>query len=147
MEDFEVEQGEYLLNEVVNEIDDLKRVKLGSEDHSRATSDAVKLHDQLLKEWKFAADMEKETKTLEQTQERIDLDRERLKFEQEQESKSTKRQKIEFVAKLVMDGIAILVPACIYNTWMKRGFEFEKEGTYTSTTFRNLTSKFKPTKR
>ena len=42
-------------------------------------------------------------------------------------------------------GVAgIVVPALIYNLWMKRGFEFEKEGTYTSTTFRNMFSKFKP---
>jgi len=44
-------------------------------------------------------------------------------------------------------GIAgIIIPIGFYAKWMKRGFQFEKEGTFTSTTFRGLFSKFKPIK-
>lgn len=143
----EFEQDDYLLEEVMNEVDGLSKLKPGSEDHSRATSDAVKLHNQLLDEWKFAADAEKESKALEQAQARIDLDREKLEFEKKQFENSKKWRVGEFILKGVMDGAAIILPACIYNTWMKRGFDFEKTGTYTSTTFRNLFGKFKPTRR
>ena len=34
-----------------------------------------------------------------------------------------------------------------YAAWMKRGFKFEENGTYTSTTFRGLFNRFKPTKK
>lgn len=50
------------------------------------------------------------------------------------------------VIKTVIDGAAILVPIIFYNVWMKRGFKFEETGTYTSNTFKNLFSKFRPTK-
>lgn len=45
-------------------------------------------------------------------------------------------------------GIAeLMLPIMFYNVWMKRGFQFEREGTYTSTTFRGLFNNFKPVKK
>ena len=40
-----------------------------------------------------------------------------------------------------------IAPLIFYGIWMKRGFEFEKEGVYTSQTFKGLIKFFKPTKR
>jgi len=45
-------------------------------------------------------------------------------------------------------GIAeLMLPMMFYAVWMKRGFEFERTGTYTSTTFRGLFNNFKPAKK
>ena len=45
-------------------------------------------------------------------------------------------------------GVAeIVLPLIFYATWMKRGFKFEETGTYTSTTFRGLFNRFRPTKK
>lgn len=41
----------------------------------------------------------------------------------------------------------IVLPLCFYGMWMKRGFEFEKDGVFTSSVFKGLIQKFKPTKR
>lgn len=41
----------------------------------------------------------------------------------------------------------IILPLVFYATWMKRGLKFEETGTYTSTTFRGLFNRFKPTKK
>ena len=41
----------------------------------------------------------------------------------------------------------IILPLVFYAAWMKRGFKFEEKGTYTSTTFRGLFNRFKPTKK
>ena len=38
----------------------------------------------------------------------------------------------------------IILPLAFYGLWMKRGFKFEESGVFTSTTFKNLFSKFKP---
>lgn len=44
-------------------------------------------------------------------------------------------------------GVAELVlPLVFYSVWMRKGFKFEENGTFTSTTFRNLFSRFRPTK-
>lgn len=41
----------------------------------------------------------------------------------------------------------LMIPLMFYGIWMKRGFKFEETGTYTSTTFRGLFNRFRPTKK
>lgn len=41
----------------------------------------------------------------------------------------------------------LIVPLMFYGVWMKRGFKFEETGTFTSTTFRGLFNRFRPTKK
>ena len=41
----------------------------------------------------------------------------------------------------------IILPLMFYSKWMKKGFKFEETGTFTSTTFRGLFNRFKPTKK
>lgn len=48
--------------------------------------------------------------------------------------------------KTGVEVIGIVAPIMFYSIWMNRGFEFEKEGTFTSTTFKGLIGKFKTTK-
>ncbi len=49
--------------------------------------------------------------------------------------------------KLGIEAAGIVLPLIFYGCWMKRGFAFEETGTYTSTTFRGLFSRFKPTRK
>ena len=52
--------------------------------------------------------------------------------------------------RYVKIGIAaaeLVLPLMFYAFWMRKGFKFEEKGTYTSTTFRGLFSRFKPTKK
>ena len=52
--------------------------------------------------------------------------------------------------RYVKIGIAaaeLVLPLTFYAFWMRKGFKFEEKGTYTSTTFRGLFSRFKPTKK
>lgn len=141
------EQDEYLLDEVVNEVERLDTLKAGSEDHSRATSDAVALHKQLLEEWKFAAATEQEARALDQADAKIALEREKLEFEKAQATEQKRFRIGETILKGLVDVAAIGVPALIYNTWMNKGFEFEQNGTFTSQTFRSLFNKFTPKRR
>lgn len=41
----------------------------------------------------------------------------------------------------------IILPLAFYAVWMKRGFVFEETGAFTSTTFKGLINRFKPTKK
>ena len=49
--------------------------------------------------------------------------------------------------RLGTESAAILLPLIFYGIWMRRGFKFEETGTYTSTTFRGLFNRFRPTKK
>jgi hypothetical protein len=48
--------------------------------------------------------------------------------------------------KLGVEVAGVIVPVIFYASWMKKGFKFEETGTYTSTTFKGLFNRFKPTK-
>lgn len=39
----------------------------------------------------------------------------------------------------------LIVPLIFYGIWMRKGFKFEETGAYTSTTFKGLFNRFKPT--
>ena len=62
------------------------------------------------------------------------------------EDEKSKNETLHRFIQYGLTGIQIVAPLVFYGVWMKRGFEFEKEGTYTSQTFRNMFGKFKPTK-
>ena len=54
----------------------------------------------------------------------------------------------EIIDRYVKLGVAVaelVLPLAFYGAWMRMGFEFEKEGTFTSSTFKNLFNRFKPT--
>lgn len=61
-------------------------------------------------------------------------------------SKHDSELRIDRILKVCIDGATIMVPIIFYGQWMKKGFIFEETGTITSSTFKNLISKFKPTK-
>ena len=48
--------------------------------------------------------------------------------------------------RIGMEAAGIILPLVFYAVWMRRGLKFEETGTYTSTTFRGLFNRFKPTK-
>lgn len=88
--------------------------------------------------------------------EKIRIEQEELKVGTESENRRKERyQKYfdtavragEVVVKIVCEAATILVPIKFYGMWLEQGFNFEKDGTFTSTTFRGLFNKFKPTKR
>ena len=57
-----------------------------------------------------------------------------------------KQQKIDAIIDTTIRVSGIILPLMFYGIWMKRGFKFEEEGTYTSQTFRGLFTRFRPTK-
>lgn len=54
--------------------------------------------------------------------------------------------KIWSAIKCGIDFAGLVLPLAFYGIWMNRGLEFEKEGSFTSATFKGLIGKFKPTK-
>lgn len=62
----------------------------------------------------------------------------RLKIEEES-------RKDRFL-RIGVEAAGIILPLIFYGIWLRRGFKFEETGTYTSTTFRSLFNKFRPTR-
>ena len=56
--------------------------------------------------------------------------------------RDTMNDKIKLI-DLGVQAAGIILPIIFYGSWVNKGLEFEKEGTFTSTTFKSLISKLK----
>ena len=56
--------------------------------------------------------------------------------------RDTMNDKVKLI-DLGVQAAGIILPIIFYGSWVKKGLEFEKEGTFTSTTFKGLISKLK----
>ena len=71
---------------------------------------------------------------------------ESLKLKTKELAQEIVRDTINDKVKLIDLGVqaaGIILPIIFYGSWVKKGLEFEKEGTFTSTTFKSLISKLK----
>ena len=125
-----------LEDEINSEFEKLKTLEPGSKAHSDAVNDLATLYRLNIEE------KEKE-RTFQRNCDR-DLTEER---ELELKAAQLEEQKKDRWWRLGLEAAGIVLPLAFYGIWMRRGFKFEEEGTFTSTTFRGLFSKFKPTKR
>lgn len=123
-----------LLDEEIRaELSDLSALNTGSEEKSGAIDDLVKLYKLRIEETKTELDFEKE----------IDEHERSDQAKREQLSEQVKDRYF----KLGIAAAELVLPLMFYAVWMKRGFKFEENGTYTSTTFRGLFNRFRPTKK
>lgn len=109
--------NELLNDEIEREIENLKNIEPGSEDHAKAVESLTKLYQLKLDE---------DTKTEDKKQIVIDI--------------------ASQVVKCGIELAGIILPLKFYASWMQKGFEFEQTGTFTSSTFKALFQKFKTTK-
>ena len=110
---------ELLEEQIASDFGDLATLEMGSEEHARAVEDLTKLYKLRIEENAAASDRS------------------------DKEDEKTERV-IDRYLKYGVEIAGILLPLAFYAYWMKKGFKFEETGTFTSTTFRGLFSKFRP---
>lgn len=148
-----------LLNEeIAAEIQAISSLVPGSEEKSKAIEDLAKLYRLRIEETKSELDAEdkRSRRTLEseasvreneikksQLDEQIKAD---VQDEQYKRSQLDEQVKDRYF-RLGIAAAELLIPLMFYGIWMRKGFKFEETGTYTSTTFRGLFNRFRPTKK
>ena len=137
-----------MLDEVIKEeLLNLTSLSSGSKEKTAAIDDLSRLYKLRIEENKNAKESDAKNKQLLMEAEQIT---EEVKSH-EQEEKLKKEQLAEQVKdryfKLGIAAAELMIPLIFYGIWMRKGFKFEENGTYTSTTFRGLFNKFKPTKK
>lgn len=122
--------------EIKKGIKDLSSLAPGSKEKSAAIEDLTKLYKLKIEEGK------NELSYMEKYDQGIisDRDYEDKKAQLVEETK-------ERYFRLGIAAAEIVLPLIFYAAWMKSGLKFEETGTYTSTTFRGLFNRFKPTKK
>lgn len=118
--------------EILKELDDLRDMDPGSEEQQRAVSNIEKLYKLRIDEIRCDTDFDEKWN--------------RRKMDEEEKKNQMEERKLDRIIRYALDGLAILAPLTFYGVWMRRGLKFEEEGTFTSTTFRTLFNKFRPTK-
>ena len=119
---------ELMESEIVTLIKELSMHEPGSKEYDDITKAIDPLYATLNKEKSLMLEEVKMEKDLE-LQENVNKD-----------------NKLLTAVKCGIDIAGIVLPLAFYGVWMNRGLEFEKEGSFTSTTFKGLLGKFKPTK-
>lgn len=122
-----------LEEEIKTEIENLSSLSAGSEQHSKAVENLAKLYKLKLEEDRTAIEHMEKIENRENDNE--------FKIAQMEEAVKDRYIRIGIAAA------ELILPLMFYAVWMRKGFKFEENGTYTSTTFRGLFSRFKPTKR
>ena len=149
---------ELLNEEIAAEIQAISSLDTGSEEKSKAIEDLAKLYRLRIEETKSELDAEdkRSRRTLEseanvreneikksQLDEQIKADVEDEQYKRSQLDEQVKDRYF----KLGIAAAELLIPIMFYGIWMRKGFKFEETGTYTSTTFRGLFNRFRPTKK
>lgn len=111
-----------LAEEIKHEIEHLKVLQYGGQEHALAVESLSKLYKLMIDDEKFFA-------------------------EHEDKNVQLKESIKDRYFRLGIAAAELLIPLIFYGIWMNRGFKFEEEGTFTSATFRNLFNRFRPTKK
>lgn len=123
-----VETKDLLEKEIESQIQSLSTMESGSQEKASAVDDVAKLYKLKLEEAKLDKEYEEKWHNRAENQ---------VVFEDESRLKKL---------RLVLDAAGIAAPLIFYGVWMGRGLKFEETGAFTSSTFRGLINKFKPTK-
>lgn len=117
-----------LSEEIKREIEVLSTLSPGSKEKSTAIDDLTKLYKLRIEEAKA---------------EEEDLYHH---YEWKQKDYQLTEQVKDRYFRVGIAAAEIVLPLIFYAVWMKMGFRFEETGSYTSTTFRGLFNRFRPTK-
>ena len=131
---------ELLSEEIAAQIQSLSELDSGSKEKSAVVDDLTKLYKLRIEENKSVWDADEKYN--------------RRMMDDESSTKETDFKERQ-IAEQVKDryfrvGIAaaeLLIPLMCYGVWMNKGFKFEETGTYTSSTFKGLINRFRPTKK
>jgi len=113
-----------LIEEIEAQLEGLNSMDICGEQRSKVIEDLATLYNLKIEEIKAQTEHD-----------------EKIKLGQDQLDEQVKDRYF----RTALEAAGIVLPLIFYAVWMKRGFKFEETGTYTSTTFRGLFNRFKPT--
>lgn len=132
---------EELLNEeIAAQIQALSELDSGSKEKSAAVEDLTKLYKLRIEENKSVWDADEKYN-------RRMMDGESSTKETDFKERQIAEQVKDRYFRVGIAAAELLIPLMCYGVWMNKGFKFEETGTYTSSTFKGLINRFRPTKK
>jgi len=162
-----------LLDGVIEqEIKNMKTLTSGSEEKSSAIRDLATLHKLRIEEIKAQTEANEKVarREMDSEQRKAELELKEKQAKQceadyalkvreldgkdadrtREEAFQRRQARDQVIDRCVRTGVAVgelVLPLMFYGIWMNKGFKFEETGSFTSTTFKNLLNRFKPTKK
>ena len=121
-----------LREEIRNEVEELKKIELGTEEYTKTVDGVTKLMDRVI-------EMEKLNLEFEDKIEERENDN-KMKLKQMREDRKAR------IMKDTIDIAAIVIPTAVTIWGVVKSFEFEKEGTITTPIGRGFINKLLPRK-
>ena len=139
---------ELLEKRIEEDLKELENLSITDEARAQAVQDLVQLYKLRIEETKHENEIQekREARIMELDEKREMKSREQTAAEQIEREKLAEQVKDRYF-RVAMTGAEIVLPLVFYAKWMKQGFKFEETGAYTSTTFRGLINRFKPTRK
>lgn len=131
---------ELLNEEIADEIKALSELEAGSDEKSAAIEDLTKLYKLRIEENKSSWDAD------DKYNRRI-MDEKSNDKDDEIKQKQLEEQVKDRYFKVGIAAAELMIPLMFYGIWMNKGFKFEETGTITSSTFKGLINRFRPTKK
>lgn len=120
---------------IEHELQGVESLASGTGERSAAIKDLATLHKLRIEEIKAQAEVD----------EKKEHDADHVR-EEEYRKLQARDQKIDRWLRVGTEVGNLVLPLICYGIWMNKGFKFEETGSFTSTTFKNLLNRFKPTK-
>ena len=121
---------ELLSEEIAVQIKALSDLQSGSKEKSTAIDDLTKLYKLRIEENK-----------------RRMMDGESVTKDNDFKERQIAEQVKDRYFRVGIAAAELLIPLMCYGIWMNKGFKFEETGTFTSSTFKGLINRFRPTKK
>lgn len=131
---------ELLNEEIAAQIQTLSELNSGSKEKSAAVDDLTKLYKLRIEENKSVWDADEKYN-------RRMMDNDSSANEKDFKERQITEQVKERYFRVGIAAAELLIPLMCYGVWMNKGFKFEETGTYTSSTFKGLINRFRPTKK
>ncbi len=131
---------ELLSEEIAAQIQSLSELDSGSKEKSAAVDDLTKLYKLRIEENKSVWDADEKYN-------RRMMDNESSTKETDFKERQIAEQVKDRYFRVGIAAAELLIPLICYGVWMNKGFKFEETGTYTSSTFKGLINRFRPTKK
>ena len=112
----------------------------GSKEKSTAIDDLTKLYKLRIEENKSVWDADEKYNRRMMDEESVTKDND---FKERQIAEQVKDRYF----RVGIAAAELLIPLMCYGIWMNKGFKFEETGTFTSSTFKGLINRFRPTKK
>lgn len=150
--------AEVLDQEIQRQIEEIAKMQPGSKDHTEAQEALTKLYKARVDHYKTELDYDEKCSQhdVEKAQNeeklvlengKLKIERERLNHDKHELKVQTREGWISLGIHTFLDVVTAALPLVFYGAWLKEGLKFEETGSFTSSTFRNLIGKLKPTKK